>query len=100
MSDRGTPAPPNAAPRNPYGVLAFAIVLPGSGQVLNGVPQRGLVFLFFIFVLGMASVHLMPPHASFLGRYIGGVFIYGLSVIDAYRAARVAWEKWKFTQAT
>lgn len=88
--------PPLPKPRNPYGVLAWAIVLPGAGHVLNGGAQRGLVFLFFIILLGWASVNLMPAHASFFGRYIGGVFVYGLSVIDAYQTARVKWEKWKF----
>jgi hypothetical protein len=41
----------------------------------------------------------MPPGSSFVGRFIGGIFIYGLSVIDAYKGARVRWEKWKFAQA-
>ena len=85
-------------PANPYLVLAAALVLPGSGHVLNGSPQRGLAFLFFIILLGWVSVHVMPEHASFLGRYIGGVFVYGLSVIDAYQNARVNWAKWKFAQ--
>jgi hypothetical protein len=30
-----------------------------------------------------------PEHASFLGRYAGGIFIYALSIIDAYKIARV-----------
>lgn len=83
-------------PWNPYFVLAAALVLPGSGQVLNGVPQRGLIFLFFIVLLGWVSVNLMPASSSFIGQYIGGVFIYGLSVIDAYKRARIKWEQWKF----
>lgn len=91
--------PASAVPRNPYFVLAAAIVLPGSGHVLNGVPQRGLVFLFFIILLGWASVNTMPAGASFFGQYIGGVFVYGISVIDAYQTARVNWEKWKFARS-
>lgn len=85
-------------PVNPYLVLAAALVLPGSGHVINGNPQRGLAFLFFIILLGWVSVHVMPEHASFLGRYIGGVFVYGLAVIDAYKTARVNWAKWRFAQ--
>lgn len=91
--------PQTPPPRNPYVVLAFALLLPGTGQVLNGTPKRGLVFLFFMIVLGWASFHVMPPRASFFGHYIGGVFVYGLSVIDAYKAARVRLEKWKFAEA-
>ena len=85
-------------PWNPYGVLAAAMVLPGTGQVMTGAPQRGLAFLFFIVLLGWVSVNLMPADSSFFGRYIGGVFVYGLSVIDAYKRARIAYEKWKFSQ--
>jgi NADH:ubiquinone oxidoreductase subunit 6 (subunit J) len=90
--------PPTAAPRNPLVVLAFAILLPGTGQVLNGTPNRGLMFLFFTVLLGWATFHLMPQTASFLGHYIGGVFVYGLSVIDAYKHARVRREKWTYAQ--
>ena len=89
MSDR---------PINPYAVLAAALVLPGTGQVLNGTPQRGLMFLFFMILLGWVSLHVMPAHASFVGRAIGGVFIYGLSVIDAYKHARIRHEKWRYAR--
>ena len=85
-------------PISPYAVLALAIVLPGTGQVLNGTPQRGLVFLFFIIMLGWVSMNVMPVHATFIGRSIGGVFIYGLSVIDAYRCARIRLEVWRYHQ--
>jgi hypothetical protein len=83
-------------PLNPYLVLAASVILPGSGHVLNGVPTRGLIFLFFIILLGWVSVNIMPADASFIGRYIGGVFVYGLAVIDSYKQARVRWEQWKF----
>ena len=36
------------APPNPYLVLVSAILLPGSGQVWNREPMRGLTFLFFL----------------------------------------------------
>jgi hypothetical protein len=85
-------------PRNPYIILAAAALLPGSGHVLNGDPKRGMTFLFFIAILGWASTHIMPETASFFGRHIGGIFIYGISVIDAYKTARVNWETWKYAQ--
>jgi len=87
MNEPTPPAPAARAPRNPYLVLAAAILLPGSGHVLNGAPQRGLGFLFFIIVIGWASVNFMPPQFSFVGRHIGGVLVYGLSVIDAYQTS-------------
>jgi hypothetical protein len=85
-------------PTNPYTVLAAALLLPGTGQVLNGKPQRGLVFLFFMILLGWVSMNLMPLDASFVGRTIGGVFVYGLSVIDAYKRARILFEQWRYRQ--
>ncbi len=87
-------------PKNPYTVLVAALVLPGSGHVLVGRAQRGLMFLFFIIVLGWTSVKVMPEHLSFIGRHIGGIFIYGLSVLDAYKLARIRWETWKYAQGT
>jgi hypothetical protein len=85
-------------PIHPYKVLVAAVLLPGTGQVLNGTPQRGLVFLFFTILLGWVSMNVMPPEASFIGRTIGGVFVYGLSVIDAYKRARIRFEQWRYHQ--
>ncbi|MBZ0215813.1 MAG: hypothetical protein K8F25_04610 [Fimbriimonadaceae bacterium] len=87
-------------PRNPYHVLLAAIILPGSGHVLQSRAPRGLMFLFFTIILGWASSHVMPETASFIGRHIGGIFIYGMSIIDAYRWSRVEWEVWKHAKAT
>ena len=83
------------APRNPRHVLLAAIVLPGSGHVLQGRAPRGLMFLFFTIILGWASSHVMPETASFFGRHIGGIFIYGMSIIDAYKWSKLKWEVWK-----
>ena len=88
----------SSKPFNPYVVLAAAILLPGSGNVLNGTPQRGLVFLFFIIVLGWTTSKLAPAQASFIGHYAGGFLIYGFSVLDAYKQARINWEVWRYGQ--
>jgi hypothetical protein len=85
-------------PRNPHAVLAAALFFPGSGHVLLGQAQRGLTFLFFTVVLGWISAKVMPDYMSFIGRHIGGIFIYGLSVIDAYKTARVRHVTWRFAQ--
>ena len=87
------------APRNPRLVLLAAIVLPGSGHVLQGRAPRGLMFLFFTIILGWASAHVMPETASFFGRHIGGIFIYGMSIIDAYKWSKMKWEVWKHEKA-
>lgn len=88
-----------AKPQNPYAVLAAAIVLPGAGHVLQGKPQRGLMFLFFTVILGWVSLRLMPADSSFFARHVGGIFIYGISVIDAYKSARISWETWRHAEA-
>ena len=77
---------------HPRKILLAALLLPGSGHVWLGEAQRGTVFLFFTVILAWASTKMMPETASFLGRHIGGVFIYGMSVLDAYKTAKSRWE--------
>jgi hypothetical protein len=76
-------------PKNPYLVLLAGLILPGAGHVLLGQAQRGLTFLFFTAVLGWVSLKVMPEHMSFFARHVGGIFIYGISVLDAYKIARI-----------
>jgi len=85
-------------PMHPLAILALSIVLPGSGHVFSGVPARGLQFLFFMIVIGWATSKIAPEQASFLGRYAGGFFIYALSILDAYKIARVKWETWRYAR--
>lgn len=79
-------------PLHPYVVLAVAILLPGMGQVLNNTPARAAIFVFFMLTLGVVSYHLTTPAHSFFGRHAGGFFIYAISLVDAYRLARLRWE--------
>ncbi|WP_283176790.1 hypothetical protein [Gemmobacter sp. 24YEA27] len=79
-------------PPNPYLVLGSAIVLPGSGQVWNGEPLRGLIFLFFIFLLGGFTLITAGPEISFVGRYAGGFFVWAMAIFDAYKRARIRTE--------
>ncbi|MEQ9487916.1 MAG: hypothetical protein RIM72_02855 [Alphaproteobacteria bacterium] len=81
--------PTGKKPLNPYLVLAAAIVLPGIGQVLNETPRRGLVMVLFMLILGWVTLYTTTPDHSFVGRYAGGLFVYAISVMDAYRFARV-----------
>ncbi|NLU72637.1 hypothetical protein HCC61_08120 [Streptomyces sp. HNM0575] len=71
----------------PMLVLLTAAVLPGVGHVVIGRPFRGLTFVFYILLLGIITAHLAAPDRSFLGTYAGGVFVYAISVMDAYRLA-------------
>ncbi|RTL70359.1 MAG: hypothetical protein EKK42_02300 [Pseudonocardiaceae bacterium] len=74
-------------PRRPLLVLAAAIVLPGAGHVLNRTPVRGLMFVFYILLLGVVTYHLTTPDHSMIGRLAGGLFVYAISIMDAYRTA-------------
>jgi hypothetical protein len=76
-------------PKNPYLILLAGLILPGAGHVLLGQAQRGLTFLFFTAVLGWVSLKVMPEHMSFFARHVGGIFIYGISVLDAYKIAHI-----------
>ena len=83
-------------PSNPLVVLGASIVLPGSGHVLLRMPRRGLQFLFFMVVLGWVTTKVAPLDVSFVGRHAGGFLIYALSILDAYRIARVRHAQWAY----
>ena len=76
-------------PLNPYLVLALAIMLPGAGHVAIGEPRRGLAFAFFVLLFGTLTYATTTPDHSFIGRHAGGLFIWALSIPDAYRRARL-----------
>jgi hypothetical protein len=75
-------------PLQPYLVLLVSVVLPGVGQVLNNSVARGLLMLSFMMVLGYFTYHLADPHVSMIGKYSGGIFVYAISVMDAYYWAK------------
>ncbi|MCA1493090.1 hypothetical protein [Sinorhizobium alkalisoli] len=78
-----------AKPINPYMVLALASVLPGAGHVAVRNASRGLAFAFFVVFFSVVTYMTAPPDRSFLGRHAGGLFVWALSIPDAYRRARV-----------
>jgi hypothetical protein len=79
-------------PYQPKWVLLTAILLPGVGQVLNNTSIKGLVMLCFMVILGLITFNLAAPHISMVGKLAGGIFIYALSVMDAYYWAKYRWE--------
>jgi hypothetical protein len=84
-----------AAPLNPYIVLAIAVLLPGAGHVAIGQPNRGLGFAFFTILLALLSWFTTTPERSFIGRIAGGLFVWAISIPDAYKLARIRYEAWK-----
>lgn len=87
-------------PLNPYLVLAIAIALPGVGQVVNRQPLRGLIFLFFTILLGAYTVKTAAPEVSMIGKYAGGIFVWAIAILDAYKVARVRYEVWRHATVT
>ena len=74
-------------PPPPLLVLLAGAILPGMGQVLNNMPTRAVIFVFFMLTLGVVTHQLTTPEHSFVGRHAGGFLIYFISLVDAYRFA-------------
>ena len=77
---------------HPRLVLALAILLPGAGHVAVGQTQRGLCFVLFAILLMLVTYVTTTPEHSFIGRHAGGLFVWALSITDAYRLARIRYE--------
>lgn len=92
---RERPPPVVRRPLHPCVVLAIAAALPGAGQVINRMPRRALIMVFFMLLLGFLTFQLAAPERSFVGRHAGGVFVYAIAVLDAYAVARYRWESFK-----
>ena len=52
------------------------------------------MFLFFTVLLGWVTLHLTGAEHSAIGRDAGGNFVYGVSVLDAYKLARISATAW------
>jgi hypothetical protein len=76
-------------PLNPYWVLLLAILLPGAGHVAVGQIGRGFTFILFIVLFGLLTVMTTTADQSFVARHAGGLFVWALSIPDAYRHARL-----------
>ena len=92
-------APGPGGALNPRLVLLIAILLPGFGHVVCGQARRGLTMQLFMVSLGFITWHLTTPQHSLVGRLSGGLFIYALSVMEAYKIARIRWAAGKGSSA-
>ena len=84
---------------NPRLVLALAILFPGAGHVAVGQTQRGLCFALFAILFMVLSYLTTSPEHSFVGRHAGGLFVWALSITDAYRLARIRYEAFRRASA-
>lgn len=81
-------------PLHPTLVLIVAILLPGMGQVLNRQPVRGLIFVFFVVLLGGFTLKTAAPDVSLVGKFAGGLFVWAMAIFDAYKTARLRTAIW------
>lgn len=81
-------------PLHPTLVLIVAILLPGMGQVLNRQPVRGLIFVFFVILLGGFTLKTAAPEVSLVGKFAGGLFVWAMAIFDAYKTARLRTAIW------
>jgi len=88
MKTTATHTPQSSRPLSPVYVLLIAIFLPGMGQVINNTPKKGFLMACFMIILGLITFNLAEPDRSWVGRLAGGIFIYAISVIDAYYWAK------------
>ena len=86
---------PIKAPLTPILALLIAILLPGMGQVINNTPVKGLVMITFMVILGLITFNLAEAHISMVGKLAGGIFIYAISIMDAYYWAKYRSETFK-----
>ena len=83
------------APLHPRLVLLVALILPGVGQVLNRQPVRGLIFVLFAILLGGFTLKTAAPDVSVVGKFAGGLFVWAMAAMDAYKVARIRWAVWQ-----
>ena len=57
--------------------------------------QRGVMFVWFMLILGWISWRLTGPDISIIGRLAGALLIYAISIMDAYKLARVRWARYR-----
>lgn len=86
-------------PIHPYLVMLIAIVAPGSGHWAAGNIQRGVMFAWFIFILAWITWKITPVELSLFARLSGGLVVYGMSILDAYRIGRLRWVRYHAEQS-
>lgn len=83
----------SATPPDPRLVLCLAALCPGLGHYWIGRAKRGLGFAFFAVIGFWLTAKFASPDVSLIGRHAAGVFVWALSLPDAYRAARMDQER-------
>ena len=61
---------------------------------MNRQPVRGLIFVFFVVLLGGFTLKTAAPEVSVVGKFAGGLFVWAMAAMDAYRTARIRHAVW------
>ena len=86
-------------PRSVRFVTVMAFVLPGSGQVFNGAPTRGIIMQFGVIFGAFITYMLTTPAISPIGRMAGGLLVWVFSIVDAHGIATRRVHAWDRIQA-
>ena len=86
-------------PRPVWFVTLMAFVLPGSGQMFNGAPARGVIMQFGMVFGGYVSYQLTTPDISPIGRLAGGLLVWVFSIVDANGIANRRVKAWARIEA-
>lgn len=86
-------------PRSVRFVTVMAFVLPGSGQVFNGAPARGVIMQAGMVFGAFITFMLTTPDISAVGRMAGGLLMYVFSIVDANGIAKLRVHAWERMQA-
>ena len=57
--------------------------------------MRGLIFVSFAILLGGFTLKTAAPDVSFVGKIAGGLFVWSLAALDAYKTARIRRAVWE-----
>lgn len=68
--------------------IIAAMLIPGSGYLIQGRPMRGLVMIFWMCIFGFITFQLTTPEISTIGRYSGGIAIWVISILEVYHITR------------
>lgn len=93
------PKGPLKKPRPVWFVTLMAFVLPGSGQVFNGAPTRGVIMQFGMVFGAFITYMLTTPDISPVGRMAGGLLVYVFSIVDANGIAKLRVKAWERIEA-
>jgi hypothetical protein len=96
---KDVPKGPLKKPRPVWFVTLMAFVLPGSGQVFNGAPARGVIMQFGMVMGAFITYQLTTPDISPLGRMAGGLLVYVFSIVDANGIAKLRIKAWERIEA-